>query len=245
MTDDQLAGLISGTEEATEGGLRAVEKVEGILESPRREASKFKEGESKFGKPKDQLVVKLSDAVILRMKAGESEPELKDDTFTVWYGYAEPGKLQPHKNTFVVKGFMKSAEDLWKARGFKDAQGNATKGWKDLIGQRVVMEKCAIELFQRAPAKGEESKVAADGKVHFLQTQFVFVEGSPEDSTPIEEHIRGLIVGLNPQAALRKVLMDSRAKREVKWKNAINDGTITSELNLTVVDGKYSFPEEA
>lgn len=227
---DDLTGRSS---EATSGGFRAVLVVEGNFVEAKRIPSDFTKDDGSSAN--DQARVTLEEAVILKVKEGETEPELRDDKFTVYYGYAPQGRAQPHKNTFFVRGFQLSAEELWAKRGEK------SKGWKDLLGSRVTMEQKSVMLFKRPPKGDEEAE--EDGKVHVYSENFVFVEGDAVSVGDLDEHVRNKVVGLNEQAALRALLLDNRVKRHTKYKEALDNGTLAEMLGLDLVDGVFKRTE--
>ena len=235
MADDTTGGLTGRSTEATEGGFKAVLIVEGNFVEAKRVESDFTKDD---GKPaNDQARIILEEAVILKMKPGETEPELRDDKFTIYYGYAPREKSQPHKNTMYVRGFQTSAEELWAKRGKKD------KGWKDLLGTRVTMERQSVLLFNRPPKKGSDEEVDKDGKVPVYAENFIFAEASEMDVGDLDDHVRNLIVGLNEPAALRKLLLDNRAKRHTKYKKALDSGKLANMLGLILVDDVFTAVE--
>lgn len=226
MSDD----LIFRSDEASKGGFQAIKKVTGILVSVKRMPSKFEETTDDEGRtrtPKDQAEVALEDALILEMDEGEPEPELKDGKFTYWMNYALPGKEKPHQNTFFVRGFLKSAEKLAQERGIPGGT------YKDLFNTVVVLERQEIVLFKR---KIEGS----DDKEEITQANLVFAsDDDASEGIAIVEHIKGLVLGLNKQAALRNLLMDNRAKRYPEYKDALANDTLAEMLGLEVIDGIF------
>ena len=217
--------LIFRSDEASKGGFQAIRRVTGTLASVKRVASKFTQTDDRV--PKDQAEVVLDDAEILEMDVGEPEPELKEGRFTYWMNYALPGKEKAHQNTFYVRGFLKSAEALAKERGIPNG------GLNDLMGTAITLERKEIVLFKR---KVEGS----DEKEEITQENLVFATDSDADAgVDITEHVRGLVVGLNEKAALRNLLMDSKAKRHPEYKDALNGGTLADMLGITVVDGVF------
>lgn len=228
-----IDSLIGKSSEASSGGFRAIKVLEGVFSDADRVPSKFKEEDSDHGVPKDQVQVVIEEVTILEMEPGEVEPDLTDDRFTFWMTYAPPGKPKPSRNTFFTKGFVKSAEDLWTARG------QAGKGFKDLVGTRVTLEKQKVFLFKRDAKPSEEADAEEDGKIHIYQEGYVFVEGDSVDVTPINEYVKSLILGLKKPAATRRVLQDNRTKRDAKWKTAIGDGTIDELVGVKLGDKGY------
>ena len=214
MTTD----IIDRPEDASKGGFQAIKRVEGILQPLKRVASRFESG---WGNkpPSDQVEIVLEEAVILEMEEGEPMPELNEDRFTTWMTYAPPGKDKPSKNTFFVKGFCVAGIELAKARGKEDGT------WRDLVNTRIVLEQREVFLFKRRKEAGSEEFD------EFNQTNYVPVECG-EEQDDINDYVRSKIVGLNPVAAKRAVLLDNRAKRYPEYKEAIDAGTICEKLGL-------------
>jgi hypothetical protein len=150
------------------------------------------------------------------MEGNQPEPELKDDEWRTWYTYAPPGQVEPSKQSKFVRAFQKSAEKLWAARGEPE------KGWRDLVGTRVVMRKIPLKY----KIEGETIETYAYG----------FVEGD-ENPVDLDAHVAALIKGKDRGTALRDVMMDSKAKREPKYKEAIKLGQTVAGMELK--DGVY------
>lgn len=227
-----MSDLIGSSSEASKGAFQGILLVEGVLVSGERKPSRFTDSLYK-SEPKDQAEVTLEDALILEMEEGETEPELKDDKFVFWMNYAVPGKDKPHQNTFFVKGFQKSAEELWKARGEEG------KGWRDLIGSRVTLKRVEIVLFSRP------SKENPEEKEEFTGTGYVFVETEDGASTDIKTHIADIIVGKVKSAAIRALLTDARGKQFPEYKAAVQSDSIETLLPNVYVDedGKFQVTE--
>ena len=225
--------VIGSSGEATRGGFFAVRKVTGLFSELKRVDSKFDPEQSKF-EPKDQVQVTLEDALILEMEEGEPEPELRDGKYVFWMNYAKKGQTKPHANTFFVKGFCKSAEEIQKARG------KAGGGWRDFLDQAIVLEKQSVLLFKRRKDGTDPDNPEYD---EFYQEGFVFVDETAAEGD-LSEHVKELIVGKNKQAALRAVLTDNRAKRNPEYKEAINSGAICELVGVYIDDaGLYQWGE--
>lgn len=211
------AQFAATTEETVRSGVQAIQLVSGTLEKPDREA-----GKSFDGKPaKDQVVLKLSNAQILRVDKGAMEPELKDDIFTLWLSYALPGQ-HPTKQSKFAQTIMKSAEQLWEKRGQKG------KGWLDLVGTQVTMERKPWEysISVEAPAVDGETptgdeKPKKERKKEAVDAYF-FVENADAEPEDIIGDIRDrLVVGQKKAMVLRNLTMDAVAKRYPGYKHTL------------------------
>lgn len=230
MTDE----IIRHSSDASRGAYQNIGTVRGVFTEVRRVPSRFTAEESRFG-VKDQAQATLEDAVILTMLNNEPEPELKDNKFVWWMTYAAPGKAEAAQSTFFARGFCKSAEELLKAEG-KESTDDKKYGWYDLIGRVVTIQRKRVFLFKRPKAGGAEGEYD-----EFYQENFVFVadEGG---GVGLDEHVMALVVGKNAQAAKRAVMMDSRAKSQPKYKDAIDASDLCDMLGLTVDDeGRYQY----
>jgi len=49
-----------------------------------------------------------------------------------------------------------------------------------------------------------------------------------------------LVIGLNQKAALRKLLVDQKAKQFPEYKDKLNSGELAEYLDLVVVDDKFT-----
>jgi len=212
MTEDQI---ISRSSEAVSSGLSAILEVEGTLQPLKRVAGK-KFDEESDAVPKDQIQVTLEDAVIREMEGTQPEPELKDDKFTTWITYAPPGQLEPSKQSKFNRVFVKSAEKLWADRGETD------KGWRELVGERVVMRKQTMKW-----------KIEGETIEGFC---FGFVEGG--DTVPdFDEYVAQLLEGEDKSTALRKFMQDNKVKRNLEIKEAIKAGQPVAGMEL--LEGVY------
>lgn len=174
------------------------------------------------------------------MAEGEEEFELKDNKYTFLIPYAE-GRLdgdqwvgkRPHQNSGYIKCFVASAERMGKKPS-------------DFIGNLVTLEKVPTVLFQhpkidpttKKPITGEDGKKIMEDVI--IESVFSFV--ADESVTDITAHICDLVVGLNQQAALRKLLTDTRAKAAPKFKDALKAGVLAEMLGLVVVEGLFQKP---
>ncbi len=211
--DGRLAGY---SDEGVESGIRAIKTVEGNLESV-----KMVTGE--YG---DQAEVLLTDAVVTEMYNDQPIPDLKDDKFTLWIPYSsKPGMPASPKSQFL-RGFAKSAEELWKSRG-----ETTKKGWQHLVGSRVSLTHAQEkEMTIKERDTGELKKVKP--KV------WLFVAEGKGTQQPIEEYAADHIKGKTPKAAIREVAMDSRLKREPSYLAAVKAGQPIVGLEVAE-DGTY------
>ena len=216
MVDE--SGLAQTTAEVSKSGYDAIKRLEGLFYSqdrvpPPENAVGF------GGKPaKDRAKIVLKEVVILEMSDNEPEPELRDDTFTIYIPYAIPGKKNPHPNSFYTKGWVASFEQYGK----KPA---------DLVGQRIVLERKSVVLFQQRNEEGELVDQTAEGLVY-----------SPEaggDPKELKEHVRKLCLGKTPKMAARDILLDKRAKVS-EFLAAAREGTLAEKLDLELDEsGKF------
>ena len=117
----------------------------------------------------------------------------------------------------------------------------------ELVGQYVTLEKIPTVLFKQ-PKLGEDKKplLDEDGKKVYEEIVadkvFCFVADETVDSGNVKEYVRGLVKGLTQKAALRKLLLDLRAKRFPEFKQRLSDGTLAAYLELVVVDNQFQEP---
>lgn len=218
-----MSDVIGRPDEASGGIWQDIEEVEGVLQPLKRVPSRF---DTQYGSDKpanDQVEIVLEEAEIIKMAEGQEAPELKDDKFTTWLGYAPPGKEKPHKNTFYSKGFCTYAVELAKSRGIENG------GVHDLVNTRIRLIKKEVFLFKR------HKQDDPDEYEEFNITNFVPVECGEEEGS-LNDYVRDLIVGKNSSAAKRAVLLDSRAKKHPEYKEAIDNGTIGELVGVTVDD---------
>jgi len=214
--------IISFSSQAKASGLNAIVEIEGDLQPLKREPGKKFEGDNPDKVVNDQVKVTLTNAVVREMDEGVAEPELKDDTWNHWITYAPPGILEPSKKGKFTQVFAKSAEKLWEDRG------EPGKGWRDLVGTRVVLRRTT----RKYKIEGETVESVC----------YVFVEGeeNPED---IDAHVAKLIDGKDPATAVRLVMMDSKAKRDPKYKEALKARQACAGLEL--ISGVYQKAQAA
>jgi len=215
-------GLITNTADATRGGLAAVKKVEGVLQDGQMIPG-FKD--EKTGETGIRVKVTLAEAIILEMDPGVPEPDLKDDTYSVFYNYGKQGTVKANVKSFYTKGFLKSAQELAAARG------KPTGTVVDLIGTRVTMERRKIVLFKMPDENGVLQERTGEG--------FVFLPDGAGNSVKIEEHVKSLIVNQKPAVAVRLLMGDNRTKYEPKWKDAVSAGTMGDLVGFELKDGIF------
>jgi len=130
MTQD----FVETTKEASRGGYQGIKKIRGLLSDLQKVDPNPNFTDTGFGPPKEQIQVKLEDAVVLEVFEGEDEFELKDGAFTFWVPYAVPGK-KPGANTIYMKCWVASAEDLGKTPS-------------EVKGEYVTLERKLVTLFK-------------------------------------------------------------------------------------------------
>jgi len=235
-----MSGIIDRSDQAEKNIFNYIKRVEGILGQPERKPSRFETGFNNKPSP-DQVELVLEEATILEMEEGYDAPDLKDDRFVWWLTYAQPGKDKPSNGTFFVQGFCRSAEEVMKAKGKPSA------GWRDLVGERVTLERQERLLFKRPrnaqdpePEEGEDPTA----KIPIYQSSLVFVTGD-EDSGGVEEYVKALVLGKNKVAAKRSLMLDGRAKKYPEYKAAIEDDSICEILGIAQDEnGVYVEAEE-
>jgi len=220
-----IEGIVTRTKDASKGGFRAVLKIEGDLVGVKRAASPFEPEVGK--KERDQVEVTLDNAVILKVEDEEEMPELTDGKFRWWMGYAEKGKEKAHANTFYMKGFLTSAENLVKAE-----QGKEDGGLEDLMNTRVTLERQDIMLFKRK-IQGKEEKEEVFGN------NFVFVPTENINSDSFKLTVAKMIDGQNTQAAIRLIIGGDRTKNLPEYREAAKNMTLNELVPVKVVDGVY------
>lgn len=201
------------SEDAVKGGFQSIRAFEGLFTEMGKVDGKFEN---------DQARLNFEDVIILEMEEGEPEPDLQDGRFGFYCNFAKKGKSKPNVNSFYVKGLMKSAEALAKARG------NENGDVRDLFNTRVVMRKKTIDLFpgDKDPETGEREMVKG--------TNFVFDTDDGGSQVGVEDYVKGLLVGKNKSNALRSLMGDSRTKGDPKWRNGLNSGSLIAELGLKI-----------
>ena len=224
-----MADFIETTKEASSGGFRGIKKIRGLLLDLRLVPPRFET--SDYGEPKNQIEFVLDDAHILEMSPGEEEFELKDNRYVGWVSYAAQGKT-PHANSSYIKCWVASAEKL----GRKPS---------DFIGQYVTLEKLPVVLFKQAKVGSDKKAIVGeDGKKIYEEivstNTFCFVSDETSGSESVDDYIKSLVVGLNQKAALRKLLVETRAKQYPKYKDSLNAGTLAEELGLVLIDDKFT-----
>lgn len=226
-------GFVESTKEASRGGFQGVKKVRGFLTELKKVPPRFTE--SDYGEPKEQIEFTLEDASILEMFLGEEEFELTDGRFSGWVSYAAEGK-RPHANSAYMKCWVASAEAMGKKPS-------------DFVGQYVTLEKIPTVLFKR-PVMGKDKKPVLDedgGKVYeeiATDKVFCFVPDEAADSQDTKGYVRDLVCGLTERAALRKLLLDIKAKQFPEFRQKLDDGTLTAYLDLVLIDGKFQKIED-
>ena len=220
-----MSDIIGRSDEAAKNVSQSIRKVRGVFTG-------FTVTPSQYNN--DSLTGELQDAVILEMEEGVEEPEMRDDTFR-WYvpgGYPKGGAA-PGARTFFVKGICASAETLCESLGLVDEAGGKG-GWRQLVGQVVVLEWINVFLWKRRKDGTNPDNPEYDEN---YREGLTFASDGEEDVQGLNDHVRGLIVGKNKQAALRAVMLDARAKSNPSFKEGINTGAIEEMVGVVVDDG--------
>lgn len=232
-----MALPVENERELSVGGFQGIKKIRGLLV----EIDVVNPPETWDNQGKQVVVVKMEDVTVLEMFGDEEPFELKDGKFNFYVPYVEVGK-NPHQNSVYAKCWLSSAKEL----------GKVPSGF---IGQYVTLEKQPRLLFQKPVIDPEtkKAKVDADGKkvledILAVDQQgranhFCFTSEGDISTEDVAVYIRDLIVGLNQKAALRKLLIDTKAKQHPEYKVALNEGTLASLLGLTIVDGMFQKEE--
>ena len=229
-----MSDFVESTKEASRGGFAGILAVRGL----QVDLKKIPPPEG-WETTKYQMQLTLEDATILKMREGEEEFELKEGKFTCMWSYANEGKVA-HANGVWVRTAVASAEAMGKKPS-------------EFTGQYVTLEKIPTLLFKQHVFEDDgtgKKRVKLDengDKVYeeiIVDNYFCYMPDETADSENIKDYIRGIITGLNQKAALRKLLVDSRAKQFPEFKEALNNGTLADMLELTVVDEKFQKVEE-
>jgi len=229
-----LGKFVESSKEAARGGFRGIKKVRGmVLDIDRMPPPEGWDTE------KDQIQVKLDDAVVLEMFEGEEDFELKDGKFSFLYPYAE-GDARPSANGPYMRCLVASAEKLGKKPS-------------EFIGQVTTFEKLPTKLFSTRPQKDANGKAipkGEDGKFPLVDVitsdYFCVVEDEGADSENFRQYASEALVGLGQKAARRKIISDPRLKQaEAELKTRLDNGTLAEYLELVVdKDGKFQEPEK-
>jgi hypothetical protein len=212
LTDETK--IVESAEEAGISGFQAVKKVRGLLTKLEVKDSKFKD--AKTGNIPQQIEVTLNDAEILeKFPNAIGEVELKDDKFVTWIKYSKQKGAPPHGSSPYMRVWVASAKKLYG------------KSPTELVGTVVVLEQME-----------QSFKDENDKPIKFKFWGFSTAEGE----APINDYIKGLVVGLNQQAALRTLMMDARAKQHPEFATAQQNGELAEKLGLVVVDEVYNLP---
>ena len=230
------------------GGFQGIVKVRGLLTG-----IDVQDAPEEWENREKQVVrVDMEDTVVLEMFGDEEPMELKDGKFNFLISYAKAGE-KPHKNGIYNKCWLESAKALGKVPS-------------QFIGEYVTLEKQIKTLFdtyveeddvegnmQVVLDENDQPVVKKDRvKVHVLAAtkeglpnHFCFVADETADAENVVGYIGNLVTGLNQKAALRKLLVDQKAKQFPEYKDMLNAGTLAEYLGLYVVDGIFVQPEGA
>jgi hypothetical protein len=219
VESDWRTKFINSPEEASRSGMGAIKLVTGTMAPPDRKPGKFADSNGKF---KDQLTITLENAQVLEMDKGKPAPELEDDKWHCYMPYALPNE-DPDKNAKVTKTIIRSAKELWKKRGQPD------KGWLDLVGQQVTIERRDYEwsISQKPAEEGGERK-----KESGTSDAYYFVENKAADPEDLKAYVKALILGKKKGIAFRDLNGDAVVSRHPEFKEAFQRGTIGDLLGV-------------
>ena len=172
--------------------LNRVLKVRGVLQTPVLKPPTKTADELGF-EPKAQAEIKLTEAEILEMSEGDIEPELKNNEWKTWMGYSRVGALKASPQMAYQSIFIKSGEALLTKQTGKKAESI-----DPLFGTVVTLEYTEIEK------KGKKD----DTPFTFTLKGYGFAAGNVDtDSLDAQKvHFQKLIVGMNREAAKRKLM---------------------------------------
>jgi hypothetical protein len=223
------------------GGFQGIKKLRGLLV----DIDVVDPPESWENRERQVVKVSLEDTVVLEMFGDEETFELKDGKFNFYIPYAAPG-AKPHANSIYSKCWIASAKEL----GFAPSQK---------IGEYITLEKQPRLLFKQPifeDVGGKKTvKLDDDGNKIYEEilavnesgrpNHFCFVGDESAESENIKDYIVKLVSGLNEKAALRKLLVDQKAKQFPEYKDKMKVGAevLAEYLGLIVVDGKFAKPE--
>lgn len=224
------------------GGFQGIKRIKGLLV----DIDVVNPPETWANQEKQVVKVSLEDTTVLEMFGDEEPFELKEGKFSFFVPYVEAGK-NPHQNSIYSKCWLASAKEFGKRPS-------------EFIGSYVTLEKQPRLLFQKPVIDPDTKKamVGEDGK-NVLEdilavdqsgrpNHFCFVADETANSNGVNEYVRDLITGLNQKAALRKLLIDQKAKQHPEYKTALNDGTLADMLELSLVgegdNAQFQKPEE-
>ena len=246
MQDNWRDQFINTEDEVVRTGFDAIKKITGILQPPKRiPGTKSFDGKP----PKDQLLLTLTAAQILEIDKGAKMPELEDDEWHKYFTWAAKGE-QPTKGSTVAKSLIRSAEQLWKARG------QTGKGWLDFVGQQVTLERRSLEwVLSEKPSKtddGDGEGLANPDTKKNVRTgksdAWYFVENENAEPTDVLADIRDrLVIGQKAFQVQRGLVMDAVAKRHPELKEMFNrkDGTFEDALGVCLDENGVYVKAEA
>jgi hypothetical protein len=227
-----MGDFVESTKEASRGGFQGIKKIRGLLVK----LEKVDPPES-WDSKKQLIEASMEDTAVLEMFPNEEQFDLKDGKFKFSVPYAEEGKT-PNKNTIYMKVWVASAEKLGKKPS-------------EFIGQYVTLDKLPILLFSK-PKVGEDKKpiLDANGKKVMEDVlavdstgrpnHFSFVGDETTTSVNVRDYARKRLNGLNQKSALRELILDPQLKQYPEYKEAHNNGTLATMLEMTVdAEGVY------
>jgi len=200
--------------EGVESGVDAIEVIEGdivfmdIVDNPWPNSTN----------PKDQLKITLENFEIIELNG--DMPNIKEDVFDIYIPYAKAGE-EPKKNSFFMKYFLTSAEELGLSMPVTDIRARfrrKTVGFgKDADGERIQTTKYVFDS--------------------------VCENGHAELS---DEYIQQLLVNKKVSVVKRTLMSDPKTKKD---KDIINSAkadmdAFLGSVGLVDIDGVVALVDE-
>jgi len=208
--------------EASKGGFQGIDEVYGLLVDV--DVVPAPDG---WDTTKDQVLVTMEDAKILKMAEGEDEFDLNDNKYSFYITYCDKALSEgkrPTKNSAYVKAFLASFE-------------RAGVTMEEKIGQYVTFKRVPTVLFTRTDKETQE-------KEDITTNCFTLVGTETVDSDSTKTYIRDLLVGLTQKAALKQLVLDPKAKQFPEFKVALKEGTLEKMVGLKIEGTKFAVAVE-
>lgn len=209
-----MAKFVQSTKEAAKEGFKNIKKIRGLVVN-----MDVVPAPDTWGTSKQLFKIWMEDVNILDYFNPEDLIELKDNKLEISYTYAEPGQ-KPKAVSPYMKCLVASTEKMGKLL-------------ESFIGQVVTMEKIPVQGFK---TKNKETGVE---EVVMYEDYFSIVPDEGQDNPDTKNYIKTLISGLNVSAAMRKLMLDSRASQFPEFKDMLQKGTLAEYLGLKVVEDKF------
>lgn len=243
-----MALPVESEKELSVGGFAGIKRIHGLLVNI--DVQDPPENWERDESNKKQIVrVDMADTTITEMFGDEEAFELKEDDevgkFHFFIPYVEPGK-KPSQNSIYAKCWLESAKELGKTPS-------------QFIGQYVDLEKQPRKLFDKYvidpdDPKKKKIKLDAEGKKMLepvlavnqggIPNHFCFVASESAKPEDVDSYIKELVTGLNTTAALRKLIVDQKAKRHPEYRDMLKAGTLAEKLGMVLVEDKFTDKKE-